>query len=830
MMNYRIIPSTILAVKCFRVLPDSRKRDTRRHTTMRKTVNHHFICMKAIAASLSVITAFSVITTSMGAAFAADALPEKYDSRDYGYITPVKNQGSYGTCWAHGIIASCEASLIKNNGYPSDLDLSEFHLAYSARHKMYDRLGLYDTEIKNDFLQEYMTDGGNDGFASITLAGWNGLVEDNAHQGQFSSSKFDLNGLNQLDFASKDLLYCMNAAHVTDYYSVKSNDISKMKEYIMRYGAGTISLFSNKQFLDNQKGIWLYTEDSYVKSSGHMVSVVGWDDTIPAEELGVNGVYPHQDGAFIIKNSWGTGYGQDGYYYVPYEPFMLSSTSMFYALDKADNYTYNYGYDDTQSQMVYSDPQQSDSASAANVFTATSDDETLEAVSFFPENTSLRYNIKVYTDVPESPSFPEPGTLRAEVTGETQEKGYRTVRLPQSVGLRAGERFAIVVTLTSLDGKPALLAGNHISNESHSGVKRGESYFYTVQDGWLDVCDRKNISGNMRIKAFTNSPSAPALTEPDDYESCSGKSKEELTADLEAEWNRLHMIFRDSWNYNSDDAEKIFAYSNIYYSIQQNADQFTASEIFATGSNLKNLIDSVRTANPTQFLLKYNTIANKLSNRPYYESIPQYQDYMREYQEIVKMAERREIKDSNVDEVTERLGQSFLKLLRYLTDNGHGSSGLQRFGDINNDGVIDINDATQLQRIIAEYEKFDFFSNNNSDVNGDYNRDIQDVTCIQKLIAQLSDHLPVYDKDFYIKDEYTADSDREELTAYLRGALDERAEWKSFKPSIRGEYDELMKKAVYDAADTALEEADNLSPAVLLYYTRHLLYTIPANN
>ena len=39
-----------------------------------------------------------------------------------------------------------------------------------------------------------------------------------------------------------------------------------------------------------------------------------------------------------------------------------------------------------------------------------------------------------------------------------------------------------------------------------------------------------------------------------------------------------------------------------------------------------------------------------------------------------------------------------------------------------------------------------------------------------------------------------------------------------------------MKKAVYDAADTALEEADKLSPAVLLYYTRHLLYTIPANN
>lgn len=64
---------------------------------MRITANHHMICIKATAAALSVITAFSVMTTSAGTAFAADALPEKYDSRDYGYITPVKNQGSYGT-------------------------------------------------------------------------------------------------------------------------------------------------------------------------------------------------------------------------------------------------------------------------------------------------------------------------------------------------------------------------------------------------------------------------------------------------------------------------------------------------------------------------------------------------------------------------------------------------------------------------------------------------------------------------------------------------------------------------------------------------------------
>ena len=47
--------------------------------------------------------------------------PSSYSSVDEGYITSVKNQGNYGTCWAHAAMASSEASLIKNNGYTQHL-------------------------------------------------------------------------------------------------------------------------------------------------------------------------------------------------------------------------------------------------------------------------------------------------------------------------------------------------------------------------------------------------------------------------------------------------------------------------------------------------------------------------------------------------------------------------------------------------------------------------------------------------------------------------------------------------------------------------------------
>ena len=129
--------------------------------------------MTIIKRTAGIILVLSIIITlSVGSAatgYAQTALPEKYSSVEQGYITPVRNQKSYGTCWAHGVIACCEASLIKNNGFPADIDLSEYHLAYAAKHTMYDRLGLFN-QYKDDFLQKYMTDGGDSEYASLALA------------------------------------------------------------------------------------------------------------------------------------------------------------------------------------------------------------------------------------------------------------------------------------------------------------------------------------------------------------------------------------------------------------------------------------------------------------------------------------------------------------------------------------------------------------------------------------------------------------------------------------------------------------------------------------
>ena len=70
-------------------------------------------------------------------AMGSDGLPTKYDLRDLGYVTPVKSQSPYGTCWGFSAIAAAESSLLSSGiAKPEDMDetgtlnLSEKHLTY----------------------------------------------------------------------------------------------------------------------------------------------------------------------------------------------------------------------------------------------------------------------------------------------------------------------------------------------------------------------------------------------------------------------------------------------------------------------------------------------------------------------------------------------------------------------------------------------------------------------------------------------------------------------------------------------------------------------------
>ena len=113
----------------------------------------------------------------------------------------------------------------------------------------------------------------------------------------------------------------LNDVHVQDAIFVLNNEISngtKLKEAIIKYGSLAVS-YNGQSTYDEVNPY--YNPDTYAQyvdkpiDPNHAVSIVGWDDNFPKEKFAIT--HPG-DGAWIVKNSWGPGWGDNGFLYVSY--------------------------------------------------------------------------------------------------------------------------------------------------------------------------------------------------------------------------------------------------------------------------------------------------------------------------------------------------------------------------------------------------------------------------------------------------------------------------------------------------------------------------------
>lgn len=175
----------------------------------------------------------------------ASDLPEKYDSRDLGCITPVRDQGNHNTCWTFGALASCEAYMIKHgvnvgdSGQKADLtlDLSEYHLAYYTYTDAYDAEGMLDGD-KTYFLsshsnRSFLEAGGTGELASYPLMRWTGLADETEEKLKYEYANSE--GLGE------EHAYQNNVAHVTSVKHFFGSNVDEVKRHIMEYGAGSLT-------------------------------------------------------------------------------------------------------------------------------------------------------------------------------------------------------------------------------------------------------------------------------------------------------------------------------------------------------------------------------------------------------------------------------------------------------------------------------------------------------------------------------------------------------------------------------------------------------------
>ena len=439
------------------------------------------------------------------------------------YVTAIRNQNPYGTCWAHSTIACAEIYLKKHGIVPmqENLDLSELHLAYYANNLSPDPLGNSEGDTVTFSDGSFLNLGGNGIMAKDALSNWRGF----APEGTITASDI-LNGtINNNDTA----LAYTDTYHLTEFaiipYRNANNvvNMDMMKQHIKEYGAVSISYSGTITNNENYKGgnykyynyntASQYCDIGYV--ADHAVTIVGWDDNYSVNNFG--SCKPSNPGAWKVLNSWGLGFGKQGYFYISYEDATIDNYVYVFAADLANDYDFNYQYDHNVDN--YGDGV----VKAANIYEVKGNNggaERLDAVAFDTYEANVSYTVRVYKNPTKSATGvynPESGEKVAEQAGSARYTGYHQIKLTTPVVLNSGDIYSVVFDFSKDSNGFAYLerennynAGGTTTGKqfTNSSNKSGQSYKYNGA-AWSDT---SYMGGNYAIKAFTTKYESIACT------------------------------------------------------------------------------------------------------------------------------------------------------------------------------------------------------------------------------------------------------------------------------------------------------------------------------
>lgn len=428
-----------------------------------------------------------------------EELPVSYDGRENGAVSGVRNQNPWGTCWSFVTIGALESSLLSQNIYTGDIDLSEYHfLNYNYQSVTDPQQGTIKDSVKyNGTMAEFLGAGGNVTVGFQSLANWMGGVAEN-------SAKYPKSNPQVLEHTVQ-AAYLQDIVHLQQMYQINKADTDAIKKEIMNYGAVTASFYYSESYFNARPAAY-YTDS--LTGSNHAVLIIGWDDNYSKDNFLVK---PSENGAWLVKNSWGTWFGDDGYFWLSYEDTSLQDEMCVLVGESADNYDHNYQYDGSYMNTYCS------AAGAANIFRVPEGEtkEVLRAVSFQLGNTNTLYSIQIYKNL-KNLSNPESGTpqLKQPQEGLAVYQGYHTIELEKTVELNPGDIFSVVITYESNETPKIVLEDSRNWNNTTyvAGAKENQSYIknvYTVKQGgnietYYDWCDTSSLNSNVRIKAFTD--------------------------------------------------------------------------------------------------------------------------------------------------------------------------------------------------------------------------------------------------------------------------------------------------------------------------------------
>ena len=407
------------------------------------------------------------------------ALPSRYDLRDYGRITSVKNQGIPGPCWAFAAIGAMESNWLtqKLGKLP---DLSEMQIAFYC-YRDPDNSRNFTSRIKSGIL-------GLEGNAFMPVALMSRLSGPTDEKNLKYSTTLSYSEKKELSAKTPESY--RRSMRLRDAYFLSGTGIlgnSLKKSLIMKHGAILVSMYSDVNSYHTKGKYYTYFDNSHGRDTNHIVLLAGWDDDFSRDNFYPK---PEHNGAWLVKNSWGTMRGSNGgYFWMSYDQHTYGGTA--FIVERNNKRLKHYGYDSlgycTGIRYSY----------GANVFRISGKREKLKEVSFYTTSNNESYEIYIYSNGNKAPKSPISGKMISSVKGSLEFTGYHTVNLPEQINMNEGEYFSVVLKLS---GGYMPVETKYEGYSENAVVNKNESYFSNDGKNWTDGF---NIKSNVCIKAFT---------------------------------------------------------------------------------------------------------------------------------------------------------------------------------------------------------------------------------------------------------------------------------------------------------------------------------------
>ena len=330
-------------------------------------------------------------------------LPESFNLCDYGWVTPVRDQKNKAYCWAFGTAGALESAILKATGL--EYDFSESNIGNLVLR--YSKLGLLDYFEPGLFLG-----------SSSYLLSWLGVIN-NTYDTYDEWGKIS------------PILAQYNDFHVQNIIFIDENSSNKeIKQTLMKYGALGAYYYEDLRYYNPETAAFYCYNQS---KPNHAVTLVGWDDNFSKYNFIKT---PPGNGAWIIKNSHGTEFGDNGYIYISYydTSFLKGFTAMGFIINDTIFYNKNYQlelFEEVKFKDKYT--------SYGNKFTATGDD-LIAAIGTYFNSAGVKYTIKVYVN----------NKLKYTQKGVSDYYGYSTIPLNKYIKVNKGDSFFITVDSNSV--------------------------------------------------------------------------------------------------------------------------------------------------------------------------------------------------------------------------------------------------------------------------------------------------------------------------------------------------------------------------------------------